>query len=199
VDAATLSTAADWAAIAAAVFAFLLLVAGAARWLWVRWDATEIDHALHADSGPAPVIVEHPGGGVVVVRVGLNLTNGSSVPISHQIVRFDIRVGDWDNPLTMSVAREDISPGQTKGWYREQMSVRVADLPATITFDYDIHYGRHQRRARRHITGILSFSLDMTAPGQITAAFFQHLQPERDEKLARGGSAGATTPLTTEG
>ena len=65
-------------------------------------------------------------------RVGLNLANGSGVPLSHQVVRFDVTVGDWENPLTEVVHREDIAPGQTKGWYRDRRTVSSASLPADV-------------------------------------------------------------------
>ena len=64
--------------------------------LWRRWDGTELDHALHSLRASPAFDLRDPG--KVGLRVGLDLANGSGVPLSHQVVRFDVRVGDWNNP-----------------------------------------------------------------------------------------------------
>ena len=160
----------------------VLAIGGYAAFRWFR--ASELDHALHTTR--APLGVDNLDDQSFSLRIGINLTNGTTKPVSYFVMRFDLLVADIQSPMTEIVAREDVAPSQTKGWYRDHMDIAKGLLPCMVFIYYEIHYGRRAKSPRRKLSGQAQLKIGLDSNDMLLpASFFEYLEPERDEKLTK--------------
>jgi hypothetical protein len=165
-----LGDAGDWAAIAAAVFSGLILLARIIAW---AQDAG-IDHGLHI-TDPSIFI----DGGEVVI--GYSVRNGSDVPIRFQTDFFNVEIAGRAHPDTRVVEIEQIAPGQTKGWLREPISHRLTGLQVKIEVTYRVLYGPRRGPMRRALVG----GYETTIPKVGNQTVWREAKPAHEERLPR--------------
>lgn len=160
-----LTNAGSVAAIVAAAVAVVLLCWGIGRWLWRRLLALDLDHALHVVGGLSLSETRREiAGGVELIRfrAGLELRNGLTQTVAFWPVTFTVRGPNLYSPLVGDVVATAVAPGQQTGWYRDPLDIKLSDLPAEITLDFRINYGRLGGRALRCLIG--GFALTLHAP-----------------------------------
>jgi hypothetical protein len=183
-----LTSAADWAAIFAAVFAFLILVVGVGGWAWRTSTAAAIDHGLHVE---APQCVFEGDRQSLFVTFGLRMKNGSAGrAISYHPQRVMVRIADREHPLLSPVHVEDLAPGRSKDWLRDRIGIAFVALPARAEVEYEIFYGFQGGKMRRSITGAFWMTLPRIGSEPDGHAVWRELRPERDRRLSWRQSRG---------
>jgi hypothetical protein len=178
----SLGIAAEWGAIFAAVFAFLVLVGSVGGWVWRRVTAAAIDHMLQVVEPQCAF--ERDAAGGLAVTLGLLVRNGSAGrAISYEPQRFTVRVAGGEHLLTDPVAIQDLGPGRTKGWLRDPVAITRADLPLRAEVEYEIFYGLQGRKMRRSIEGSFWTTLPQLEGEPEGRIIWRELQPERDSRL----------------
>ena len=181
----TLSKAGDWASIAAAVFAFLLLVAGIFGWARRVLTASAIDHGLHMVGPACHFEPTTPPDGTLTI--GFDVKNGCEQPIRFQTDQFLVRLGGEAFPDTALKDVDKTAPAQIKGWRREPVPISLADRPIRLEVRYRVLYGPRKGRMRRVLAG----AYETTIPAAGTETIWRELDgPERDERLPRRLKAG---------
>lgn len=178
-----LTDAGIWAAIAAAVFAFALIVAALVGAGKRYWTASDIHRALHVDMADMMMGVPMEDGSFVL-HVGLNVRNGAAIPLSYLPTEFTVQVGEWTNRLTDPVERQDLGPSEADGFFRDVMTIN-APLPVPVIIEYTIKYGKLAKRYSRSITGAWETTLQPFTPDGPKVSFRRGLRASRDERLRR--------------
>lgn len=177
----SLSDAGQWASIAAALFAFLLIVAGVARWTWRRYHlADNLDLALCKDKEGAAGRADESG-----ATLGLKLKNGSVHPLSFLVEVFTVDIeGQEAQTLGNKQAAETIGPSQTTQWLGP--TVEVDNWPARAVVTFRVVYGPRRRKALRALEGgYVTLLPRALALGETFSGTWDSTGPDRDEKLPR--------------
>jgi len=176
-----LNDAGNWASIAAALFAFALLVAGFARWAWSLWTRAELDHGIHVDNRES---FKTQFADSTEWRLGIYFRNGSSKPLTFKITRFTMH---WDGkafPLLAEATPLDLAPGQAHGWFRDPLAIsHPINYPAVFCVEYELVYGRKGKEMCRCLSGTHEFT-DYGATGE-SRFFAKDVRPSSDKRLPR--------------
>jgi hypothetical protein len=162
-----LTNAGSIAAIVAGAVATLVLCWGVGRWFWTRALALDIDHGLHVvDVMRLSDVKVHIGDQALEFRVGVELRNGSSVPLTFLPSRFTVRAAGSEFPLTERGSPIDIAPGQQTGWYKDAVKLDFSLLPTTVGLEFEIEYRRRDGRSFRCLSGGYELTFNRPAPMQ---------------------------------
>lgn len=174
----------DIGAIVGGAIAILLFLGG--LWTWLRrwWWAIEIDHALHIVE---PAVHSDPSadGQSAELRVGLQLRNGSTIPLSFSMVKCDVTLASHQSDISgKQPLRADLAPSKPTGWYRDLIVVPFDELPAKLTIGYAIHYGRQNQPFRRCLSGVRETDSRFNGRAGSTV-FADEKVADRDRRLPR--------------
>jgi hypothetical protein len=187
----TLTDAGSIAAIVAGTVAVALLCWGVGRWFWTRALALDIDHGLHVvDAMRLSDVKVHIGDEALELRVGVELRNGASVPLTFLPSRFTVSVAGSEFPLTERGSPIDIAPGQQTGWYKDAVKLDFSLLPSKLGLEFEIEYKRRGGRAIRCLSGGYELTFHRPAPLQAGQMSQQPVHatattPVRDTRIKR--------------